>query len=538
MKKIILLFISTLLILGSSAQSILFSYVSPVPGSSGINPEQVPILKTGLPFDHNSLTDNLVNISGSKSGLISCKLVLSDDLQTLFIIPDDQFAYGEKIYITLQSGLKSTDGLNISDIHFNFTVREQPQVHRQPEPACCAYTGCKPSPVDNKVNRSVPNITNNHLPFDYPAPTGVFMGNGIAEGYLFFTPSTRLVIQEVDLERNVYFQWRSWDHFEITDATWDISLTSPWIDYVHANALDLDSDGNILVSCRNMDEVTKISYSTGNVIWRLGLNAKNNQFTFLNDPIGFSHQHDIRKLPNGNYTLYDNGNLHIPPVSRALEYNLDQVNMTAMLVWGYQYEPDIYAPVTGNNQRLPNNNRLIGWGGYTPLAMTEVNSSNEIVFGNYYGYNLPKKYLLQVTNQYSQTIQITSSHNHQTSKFYSEDLPVYISPGSSTEISLFFKSNEEGQFKDVLILNFDNEDKTTITIIPDQELDELQRYFIRQKANLLENYTGNLIHYSDSHQYDQKNISINIGHLPAGIYTTLTLYLIDNHSIMKHIVKY
>ncbi|MFO7615501.1 MAG: T9SS type A sorting domain-containing protein, partial [Bacteroidales bacterium] len=184
------------------------------------------------------------------------------------------------------------------------------------------------------------------------------------------------------------------------------------------------------------------------------------------------------------------------------------------------------------------------------------------------------------------------SHNHQTSKFYSEDLPVYISPGSSTEISLFFKSNEEGQFKDVLILNFDNEDKTTITIIPDQELDELQRYFIRQKANLLENYTGNLIHYSDfsffttglkvgtydpqpekeihiypnpaenmvyiasstlnirkadlysengklvfSHQYDQKNISINIGHLPAGIYTTL-VYLIDNHSIMKHIVKY
>ena len=823
MKKIILLFISTLLILGSSAQSILFSYVSPVPGSSGINPEQVPILKTGLAFDQNSLTDNLVNISGSKSGLISCKLVLSDDLQTLFIIPDDQFAYGEKIYITLQSGLKSTDGLNISDIHFNFTVREQPQVHRQPEPACCAYTGCKPSPVDNKVNRSVPNITNNHLPFDYPAPTSVFMGNGIAEGYLFFTPSTRLapqfneylsiwdnygtpvfyqkinepitdfkvlddgvltyavngrqnqerdcyylmdsnydiydsvragngyyidnhdilllenghfliliydiqtvnmsqivpggnpaaqvtglVIQELDLNKNVYFQWRSWDHFEITDATWDISLTSPWIDYVHANALDLDSDGNILVSCRNMDEVTKISYSTGNVIWRLGLNAKNNQFTFLNDPIGFSHQHDIRKLPNGNYTLYDNGNLHIPPVSRALEYNLDQVNMTAMLVWGYQYEPDIYAPVTGNNQRLPNNNRLIGWGGYTPLAMTEVNSSNEIVFelflpdnvtgyrslrlpwemtvfstedhidfGNYYGYNLPKKYLLQITNQYSQTIQITSSHNHQTSKFYSENLPVFISPGSSTEISLFFKSNEEGQFKDVLTLNFDNEDntkriacqldlkgmydmnlpsvqfnpvngsinvdpnsaitvtfsepvrkilgqelkdsdvpnlfifkesnifgnpvsftgtvsedKTTITIIPDQELDELQRYFIRQKANLLENYTGNLIHYSDfsffttglkvgtydpqpekeihiypnpaenmvyiasstlnirkadlysengklvfSHQYDQKNISINIGHLPAGIYTTL-VYLIDNHSIMKHIVKY
>ena len=33
------------------------------------------------------------------------------------------------------------------------------------------------------------------------------------------------------------------------------------------------------------------------------------QFDIINDPVGFSHQHDIRKMPNGHYTLYDNGTI-------------------------------------------------------------------------------------------------------------------------------------------------------------------------------------------------------------------------------------
>ncbi len=67
-----------------------------------------------------------------------------------------------------------------------------------------------------------------------------------------------LVIQEVDNEENVYFQWRSWDHFQITDATDDIDLLASNIDYVHGNALELDMDGNLLLSSRHLDEITKI----------------------------------------------------------------------------------------------------------------------------------------------------------------------------------------------------------------------------------------------------------------------------------------
>ena len=177
-----------------------------------------------------------------------------------------------------------------------------------------------------------------------------------------------LIIQELDREKNVVFQWRSWDHFQITDATHEDLLASS-IDYVHGNALELDNDGNILLSCRHMDEVTKINRQTGEIMWRLG--GKNNQFTFINDPIGFSHQHAIRRLPNGNVTLFDNGNFHTPEYSRALEYQLDEQNKTVTLVWQFRNTPDNYGYAMGNIQRLDSGNTLIGWGTSNP-TVTEV----------------------------------------------------------------------------------------------------------------------------------------------------------------------
>jgi hypothetical protein len=177
------------------------------------------------------------------------------------------------------------------------------------------------------------------------------------------------VVQELDRAGNAVFEWRSWDHFNITDATHE-DLTQPVIDYVHANALQLDADGNILLSSRHMDEITKIDRGTGGIIWRLG--GKHNQFTFLNDTIGFSHQHDIRRIANGHVTLFDNGNFHSPQISRACEYRLDEVNRTATLVWQYQNPLNTYSNSMGSVQRLENGNTLIGWGSTSSPAVTEV----------------------------------------------------------------------------------------------------------------------------------------------------------------------
>jgi hypothetical protein len=185
-----------------------------------------------------------------------------------------------------------------------------------------------------------------------------------------------LIIQEIDVKKDVVFQWRSWDHFSITDATHENLLDSV-IDYVHGNAIELDNDGNLLISSRNLDEITKINRTTGAIIWRMG--GINNQFTFINDPIRFSHQHAIRRIANGNVTLFDNGNFHSPPFSRAVEYALNESSKTATLVWQYGNSPNVFGSWGGYVQRLASGNTLIAWGGTTP-TITEVTPSGQKVY--------------------------------------------------------------------------------------------------------------------------------------------------------------
>ena len=169
-----------------------------------------------------------------------------------------------------------------------------------------------------------------------------------------------LVIQELDANKNVVFEWHSKDYlaFDGADQFW---LNSPSnVDWTHSNAIEMDTDGNIFVSSRHFNEITKINRADSTVMWRLG--GKNNQFTFTGDTIPFYGQHDIRRIANGNITLYDNGNHVVPHGARALEYQLDEVNKIAELKWSYTYDSSMFAYATGNVQRLPNANTLINYG--------------------------------------------------------------------------------------------------------------------------------------------------------------------------------
>lgn len=192
------------------------------------------------------------------------------------------------------------------------------------------------------------------------------------------------VIQELDNYKNVVFQWRTWDYIPITDTYANVLAAS--FDHTHCNSIEMDSDGAILVSFRGLSEVTKISRSTGEIIWRLG--GKKNEFTFIgeneaNAPLYFSKQHDARRIKNGNITIFDNGSDHAPQYSRAVEYQLDEENKTATLVWEYRHSPDIYTQSMGSMQRLPNGNTLICWGarskpGFPPVS--EVTPDKKTAF--------------------------------------------------------------------------------------------------------------------------------------------------------------
>jgi len=171
------------------------------------------------------------------------------------------------------------------------------------------------------------------------------------------------------------FIWNTFDHLSVTDAAPDIDLNAVNVNPWHGNAIDMDTDGNLLVSFRNADEVLKLDVRSGAVLWRLG--GRNSSFTFVNDPLnGFSHQHGVRRIANGDILMFDNGNLHQPPVSRPAEYRLDKVALTATLVWEFRHDPPLFGGALGFAQRLQNGNTLICYG--LAQRVIEVDMSGQV----------------------------------------------------------------------------------------------------------------------------------------------------------------
>jgi hypothetical protein len=333
------------------------------------------------------------------------------------------------------------------------------------------------------------------MSYDYqPYPLDTVFANGRPDAVVI-----GLIIQELDPNKNVVFQWRSWDHFKLTDVVDSYNTADSVIDYVHGNAIEVDYDGNILISSRHLDEITKIDRQTGEIIWRLGgIHSKNNQFTFINDPIGFSHQHDIRRLPNGHITLFDNGNLHNPPFSRAVGYELDEINKTATLVWEYRNDPDIFAAFMGSARRLDNRNTVIGWGGWmNPPAITEVSMDGNVVMQlslpdsiiNYraFKFSWDSPYFLSdidsllyeytaVGDSSSAIIQITNNSGKETelNGFFSRDsafsliteLPVVLQTAETREFEVKFRPLEIKDYNDYIYFRSDSDIEGIALAIP------------------------------------------------------------------------
>ena len=187
------------------------------------------------------------------------------------------------------------------------------------------------------------------------------------------TPVIGCIIQEVDEDDNVVFQWRSWDNLDrmpIRDT--NQPLDNNPLGYIHCNSIEEDNDGNFLMSSRNLDEITKIDRRTAEIIWQMG--GRKNEFKFVNDD-GFSFQHDARRLENGNITLYDNAEVGNDKPSRGIEYRVDEVNKTVEQIAEFRNTPDTQGHFMGNMQRLANGNTVIGWGTSSEPVLSEFDEN-------------------------------------------------------------------------------------------------------------------------------------------------------------------
>jgi Arylsulfotransferase (ASST) len=190
-------------------------------------------------------------------------------------------------------------------------------------------------------------------------------------------------VQELDIRTGrVLFEWRSLDHVRLAESyripPGDRSRT---FDYFHINSIEIDDDGNLLISARNTHAVYKLNRRTGRILWRLG--GKRSDFT-LGGGVRFAWQHDARRQPDGTLTLFDNeAGPHVRTQSRGIVLKLDVKRMRATLVRAFVHRPPIVAVDQGNMQRLPNGHFLIGWG-HEP-RFTEFGPHGRILFDGRFG---------------------------------------------------------------------------------------------------------------------------------------------------------
>jgi hypothetical protein len=167
---------------------------------------------------------------------------------------------------------------------------------------------------------------------------------------------TGTVVQHIDAAGGLTFEWSPFDHFDITDGDAE-TRSGATVNWTHGNAIDLDTDGNLLVSFRSLSEITKIDTRTGKVLWRMG--GLRNQFAFSESGPPFLRQHGTR-VANGGIVLLDN--FGQAEGSRAERYVLDEIGLTARLSGVYAPTAPTRASLGGTTQTLPSGHTLVAFG--------------------------------------------------------------------------------------------------------------------------------------------------------------------------------
>jgi hypothetical protein len=196
------------------------------------------------------------------------------------------------------------------------------------------------------------------------------------------------VLQEVDVATGrLVFEWHSGGHVALDESYWKYAKVKgkfPPFDYFHINSIEMEPDGNLLVSARNTHALYEIDHKTGKVLWRLG--GKRSDFAMGKGTV-FNWQHDARRLANGDISVFDDGAFpKLEDHSRALILRPDMATKKVTLVKAYVSPDKLLAKHQGGMQVLENGNVFVGWG--SEPYFTEFAKGGKVVFDAHFGKNM------------------------------------------------------------------------------------------------------------------------------------------------------
>jgi len=199
------------------------------------------------------------------------------------------------------------------------------------------------------------------------------------------------IVEWDEMTKEVVWSWNVFDYFDMGDydsGLWDnVCSDNGKYDWTHINAIVFnDQESAIYISTRHLSRITKIDYPSKDIIWNMGHDMPSGDVGFGHN-LGFSWQHSLQVLNNGNIITLDNGNrsesfLYTEfPTTRGIEISVEENNgeYSSEIVWEYSLPEDLFGFASGNVQKLVNGNYLIttvGGGG----TVLEVTPENEIVW--------------------------------------------------------------------------------------------------------------------------------------------------------------
>lgn len=136
------------------------------------------------------------------------------------------------------------------------------------------------------------------------------------------------------------------------------------LEWTHVNSVDVNADGDVLISCRNNSRVAIIN-AAGEMTWRYG--APNT-----------GHQHHATWQANGNVQIFDNGMHRVRGMSTSKVIEVDP--SSDEVVWSYAGSPpeQFFSGHISGATRLPNQNTLVCEG--TSGRLFEITRSGEVVW--------------------------------------------------------------------------------------------------------------------------------------------------------------
>lgn len=181
-------------------------------------------------------------------------------------------------------------------------------------------------------------------------------------------------ITVMDLDGNTLWTWSAFEVMSPEDDP-DIMVRDPEFqyagnqDWLHANSLCVDADGNFYISFNKLSQIWKIS-PEGELIYRLGKDGD----ISIDDPDSFTdRQHSISVTGPGRLMVFDNG--YSAKKSRAIEYEIDGSGRTAKTLVKYNIIADDFSPNQSSVYRIGSHDMIYASTVAQNIAVTDINGN-------------------------------------------------------------------------------------------------------------------------------------------------------------------